>query len=65
MAEQRGESKNSMIGASSPGSQGAPRINARTRQAEFLAAVAGDCGCERCCGYRDIAATVVNPTGEF
>lgn len=57
--------KNTAVSASAPGSGGAPRINPRTRQAEFLAAVAGDCPCERCCGYRDVAAMVVNPTGEF
>lgn len=63
--ENKSKSGATSIGASAPGSAGAPRINVRTRQAEFLAAVAGDCGCPRCCGYRDLAATVVNPTGEF
>jgi len=67
--DEQGENKTksgaNYLGARTPGSQGAPRVNVATRQAMFLAAVAGDCGCPRCCGYRDIAATVANPTGEF
>lgn len=35
------------------------------RQAAFLGAVAGDCGCPRCCGYRDIAHMVMNPGSEY
>ena len=35
------------------------------RQAAFLGAVAGDCGCPRCCDYRDIAHMVMNPGSEY
>jgi hypothetical protein len=35
------------------------------RQAAFLGAVAGDCGCPRCSGYRDIAHMVMNPGSEY
>ena len=54
------------IGASSVGA--APQPNASTRpmrQAAFLGAVAGDCGCPRCCDYRDIAHMVMNPGSEY
>lgn len=36
-----------------------------TRRAAFLASVAGDCGCPRCCGLRDLANTVMNPGSEY
>jgi hypothetical protein len=35
------------------------------RQAAFLGAVAGDCSCERCSGYRDIAHMVMNPGSDY
>lgn len=35
------------------------------RYAAFLGAVAGDCGCERCCSYRDMASTLLNPSSDY
>lgn len=54
------------IGASAAGS--APQPNPTTRpmrMAAFLGAVAGDCGCPRCCGYRDVAHMVMNPGQDY
>ena len=35
------------------------------RYAAFLGAVAGDCGCERCCGLRDTAHGLLNPSTDY
>ena len=51
------------IPAGTRGERSALSIN--SRRAAFLQSVAGDCPCERCCGYRDLAQTVINPGNEY
>lgn len=61
-----GDSNLTGISATRLGAADQPNPTTRPmRQAAFLGAVAGDCGCPRCCDYRDIAHMVMNPGSEY